>query len=239
MADSTSSLSDVVGSYGTDTSFLYTTPPTTGSSGSGGTVTQNTYDPFSSQRTNALSIIDSIWNAEAGYQNTYAMAYNMLTNGRAVFENAISCDTKLGDPVSYQRALTINANVISNIDRTINYSMTVSQIPWSLPDIEDAITLSNSHVAVLSAAKTAITNATTSDAITDATNMINQTNFNADEPIANLVSDISEWLTSMETTYNTNQCPIDLTSALSGESAPTAPVATSSTVGTGSPTTGS
>jgi len=191
----------------------------------------NINDPFLSQKTGALSILNSIWNFEASYQNTYGAAINLLTSGRATFENVISCDTKLGDSISYSRALSINANVISNIDRAINYSRTVPQIPWSLPDIGESVSLSNAHVATINTAKNIIINAGTSQAISDEMDIINGTNFNADEPLANIIDNISQWFTSMAVAYNSTQCPINLNSVSTSDTS----TGNSSTVTAGSP----
>ncbi len=195
-------------------------------------------DPFYSQKTNAISIINSILNFEAGYQNTFGAATNILENGRAVFANEIGCYQKLGDSTSYGRSISINANVISNIDQTPNYSRTIPQIPWTLPYLSNSIALSNSHVALLNAAENTITNATTADAITQEMNIINGSNFNEDQPLANIVSNISQWLTQMGTMYTSAQCPINLTSALSGAAPAPNEGAATSTVGTASSTAG-
>lgn len=190
-------------------------------------------DPLYSQKTNTLSEIADILNFEAGYQYTDAEALNILNAGRAVFASAQSCNIALGDTVSYNRALSINANVVTNIDRTNSYGRTVPQITWSLPDIENSINLSNDHVAILNATENTITAATTSQEITTAFNVLNTTNFNLDQPLANLVSNIQEWFTAAGNAYTTASCPIDLTAALTGAAPAPSEGATSSTVTAG------
>jgi len=220
---------------GTDYSSGFNPTPATTTGAQGISIS----DPFYSQKTNSLSIINGILNFESQYQSVFAPALNILQAGRAVFANAASCNISLGnngDPVSYNRGIGINANVISNIDQTVNYSRTVPQIPWSLAYVENSINVSNAHIAILTAAEGTITGATTADAITSQMNTINGTNFGLDQPLANLVSNIRGWLTQMQTAYNTAACPIDLTAALTG--AAPAQTGASSTVTTGTPTTG-
>ena len=194
-------------------------------------------DPFYTEKTNSLSIIDSILSYEAQYQNTYQTALNTLLDGKAAFGGAVTCYQNAGDATSYNRSIAINANVISNIDQTPNYSMTVPQIPWTLPYLDDSINHSNTDVAILNAAAATVTNATSNGAITNTMNTINTTNFGIDQPLANLTSSITTWLSQMDTMYNSAQCPIDLTSALSGAPVQATEASATSTVGTASSTT--
>ena len=209
-------------------------PATTSTSAGGGI---SISDPFYSSKTNAISIIDGIFNFEAGYQNTYETALNTLLDGKAAFGGAVTCYQNAGDATSYNRSIAINANVISNIDQTPNYSMTVPQIPWTLPYLDDSINHSNTDVAILNAAAATVTNATSNGAITNTMNTINTTNFGIDQPLANLTSSITTWLSQMDTMYNSAQCPIDLTSALSGAPVQATEALATSTVGTASSTT--
>ncbi len=191
-------------------------------------------DPFYSEKTNSISIINSILNFEYKYQDVYDVALNILSAGRDVFNSAKNCNIALGDPASYSRALSINANVISNIDRTVNYSKTIPQIPWSLPALDSSMILSNSHVDILNNAQDTIISATAGDTISSEMDIINGTNFNADQPLANMISNIKAWFTQMSIMYTTAQCPIDLTSALTGNAPAQSEGATSSTVTSGS-----
>ncbi|MDE1945740.1 MAG: hypothetical protein KGH93_00910 [Patescibacteria group bacterium] len=186
-------------------------------------------DPFYSQKTNGVVIIDNILNFEGQYQAAFATAQNALAAGRFVFANAVACNMKLGDGVSYSRAILINANVVSNIDGATNPSRTVQQIPWNLSYINNSIALSNTHISFLNAASSAIAAATSTDQIAAIMTQVNGTSFGSDQPLANMPANIANWLSQMQIAYTTSQCPIDLSAPTPSPTTATASTSASST----------
>jgi len=167
------------------------------------------------EKTNAISAINYYLKTELAYQNTLLQASSTLTNARAVFVTARSCNIAYNSMSTTLRGNLINSNVIKNIDGIINTDSyrTLAQIPWDLATTTKLLDISNAHIDLLNTAVIGVNNATSSQGISDALIPVNSTAFNTD-PQKNMVTNIKTWLKGVQGMYSTKQCPIDLTKIL-------------------------
>ena len=172
------------------------------------TSNENT-DPLYIQKQNALSRINSLENSELQFQNSLSKEKNLLTNGKNVFITTKNCNTTYNSPISMLRAFLIDANVITNIDGTININRTIASIPWNLVKIEASASSSNEKIDALNTAKSNVLGASSSQGIIDSLTPITSIQFNTD-PQASTTDNIGTWLRGVGDQYTTDYCPINL-----------------------------
>ncbi|MFA6340879.1 MAG: hypothetical protein WCX27_01390 [Candidatus Paceibacterota bacterium] len=185
--------------------FNQYTPPVQGANG---------LDPLSAQKGDAISRVNYLLGAEANFRETYLVASRILTEARAVFVTARTCNASFGDANSYLRSRLIQSNVITNIDGIMDFGRDLAQIPWNLMSNGNSIDLANAHITILNTAGTAVTAATSLTGITESMIPVTSTSFNID-PQTSTIENVRQWLRGVRNMYSTTRCPIDLTYALS------------------------
>jgi hypothetical protein len=173
------------------------------------------YDPLAIAKNNAAILINSSASSEQSYQYSYLVAKTVFTQARAVFATSSACNIALNRPYSAGvRASLIQANIITNIDGLNDFSgfRTLAPINFNLIAIQTALNSVDAKLTTLKQASSDVQKATTVTAVRDAVTPVNS--LSIDDPKTNIVDTVKSWLRGVQPTYNTIQCPIDLTKIL-------------------------
>jgi hypothetical protein len=171
--------------------------------------TEETADPLSVQRKNAIARIDILEKSELQFQNSMSNVKNLLTKGKDAFIITKDCNTTYNSTVSIMRASLINANVITNIDGTKNINRTLANIPWNLITAEMSASSSKANVDYLDIVRNNVSKASSSQGIIDSLTPITSIHFNTDSQ-ASTTDYISTWLRGVGDRYTTGYCPVNL-----------------------------
>jgi hypothetical protein len=166
--------------------------------------------PLALAQKQAAILLGTYYNEETNYLNTYQTAQAVLTTSKVAFASSSVCDIKYGRPDLALKSELIRSYVIAKIDGNTSLD---NAIPWNLKTVATAIASANTNIAILNTAQTAINDAQGSNGVSTALTKIYSTSFHTDPELAT-IDDIKAWLRNTQSSYNSTQCPIDLTAAL-------------------------
>ncbi len=163
----------VLGSYDNTFGSGFSTGFTSVSGGSslGGT-TNNINDCLSSIKQQYITKINSLVSGENSYQTGISGLLQTLSDSKASFATARSCNLTQNDSNSILRAQLIYQNAIENIDGITDSGRSIPSIIWNTPYLNNLIMNSNNNITLLNAAEDAVNAATSTDGLTAAVNPI-------------------------------------------------------------------